>query len=204
MRRPLMLAAVLPLLVACGGGGGDGSTGPGATTTVASVSLNVTAAQLGVGQTLQLSATPLTSTGTVTSGTVSWSSGAPTVATVSLAGLVTGVAAGSAIITAAAGGQTGSATITVSGTGGGLPLAAEVTMPGNTFSPFLTTIAAGGTVTFRFGSVDHNVIFGTVAGKPADIQIIRNANVARTFNTKGLFPYDCTVHPGMTGQVDVK
>jgi plastocyanin len=93
----------------------------------------------------------------------------------------------------------------VSAAGGGFPLAAEVTMPGNTFSPFLTTIGVGGTVTFRFGSVDHNVIFDpTKLGRPADIQITRNVNVARTFNTRGLFVYDCTVHPGMSGQVDVK
>lgn len=204
MHRPLVPALTLVLLAACGGGKGDSSTGPDNTATVASVSLNVTAAQLGVGQTLQLTATPLTSTGTVTSSAVTWSTSAPNVASVSTAGLVTGVATGSAAITATAGARTGTATITVSGTGVGFPLAAEVTMPGNTFSPFLTTIAAGGTVTFRFGSVDHNVIFGNVAGKPADIQIIRNANVARTFNTRGLFPYDCTVHPGMSGQVDVK
>lgn len=204
MPRPLALATTLLLLAACGGGGSDGSTGPGPWTAVASVSLNVTAAQLGVGQTLQLTATPLTSSGTVTSSAVTWSTSAPNVASVSAAGLVAGVAAGSASITATAGGHAGTATITVSGTGGGLPLAAEVTMPGNTFSPFLTTIAVGGTVTFRFGSVDHNVIFGNVTGKPTDIQIIKNANVARTFNTRGLFPYDCTVHPGMSAQVDVK
>ncbi len=204
MHRPLVPALALVLLAACGGGGDGATTAPDNTAAVASVSLNVTAAQLGVGQTLQLAATPLTSTGTVTSSAVTWSTSAPGVASVSIAGLVTGVATGSATITATAGGRTGTAAITVSGTGGGLPLAAEVTMPGNTFSPFLTTIAAGGTVTFRFGSVDHNVIFGNVAGKPADIQIIKNANVARTFNAKGLFPYDCTVHPGMSGQVDVK
>jgi plastocyanin len=203
MHCPPVPTIVLVLLAACGGGDSS-STGPDSTAVVASVSLNVTAAQLGVGQTLQLTATPLTSTGTVTSSAVTWSTSAPGIASVSIAGLVTGVATGSATITATAGGRAGTAAITVSGTGGGLPLAAEVTMPGNTFSPFLTTIAAGGTVTFRFGSVDHNVIFANVAGKPADIQIIRNANVTRTFNTRGLFPYDCTVHPGMSGQVDVK
>ena len=163
MHRPLVPAFALVLLAACGGGGDGATTGPDNTAAVASVSLNVTAAQLGVGQPLQLAATPLTSTGTVTSSAVTWSTSAPGVASVSIAGLVTGVATGSATITATAGGRTGTAAITVSGTGGGLPLAAEVTMPGNTFSPFLTTIAAGGTVTFRFGSVDHNVIFGNVA-----------------------------------------
>lgn len=194
---------LLALAAACGGGG---STAPSTDTsaTVASVSLNVTSAQLGVGQTLQLSATPLSATGTVVSGTATWTSSASNVASVSSSGLVTAASAGSATITATIGGRSGAATIVVSAAGGTLPLAAEVTMPGNTFSPFLTTIGVGGTVTFRFGSVDHNVIFANVAGRPADIQIVRNANVARTFGTKGLFPYDCTVHPGMSGQIEVK
>jgi plastocyanin len=199
MRRFLAVATVF--LSACAGG--DSSTSPAAAG-VASVSLNVTSAQLGVGQTLQLSATPLTSTGTVTTGAASWSSSTPGVATVSPSGLVSGVAAGVATISAVIGGRTGSATITVSAAGGAFPLAAEVTMPGNTFSPFLTTIGVGGTVTFRFGSVDHNVLFAAITGRPADIQITRNVNVARTFNTRGLFPYDCSVHPGMSGQVEVK
>lgn len=201
MRAPHIL--LLALVSASCGGGGD-STAPTTNAGVASVSLNVTSAQLGVGQTLQLSATPLTATGTVTSGVATWSTSAASVATVSASGLVTGVAAGTATISAAVGGKSGTATITVTSGGGSLPLAAEVTMPGNTFSPFLTTIGVGGTVTFRFGSVEHNVIFGNVTGRPADIQIVTNANVSRTFNTKGLFPYDCTVHPGMSGQVEVK
>jgi len=200
--RQLLTFALLSLAVACGGGGS--STAPDTSAGVASVSLNITSAQLGVGQTMQLVATPLTSTGTVTTGTATWSSGAPAVASVSASGLVTALTAGSATITATVGGHAGTATVIVSAAGGTLPLAAEVTMPGNTFSPFLTTIGVGGTVTFRFGSVDHNVIFGNVTGKPTDIQITRNVNVARTFNTKGLFPYDCTVHPGMSGQVEVK
>lgn len=201
---PRPAAVFLALVAACSGGGGD-STAPDATASVASVSLNVTSAQLGVGQTLQLTATPLTSTGTVTTGTAAWSSSAPAVASVSASGLVTAVAAGTATVSAAVGARTGSATIVVSSSGGGYPLAAEVTMPGNTFSPFLTTIGVGGTVTFRFGSVDHNVIFNpSILGRPADIQITRNVNVARTFTTRGTFPYDCTVHPGMSGQIEVK
>jgi plastocyanin len=200
MRR---LLTIVPLaLAACSGG--DSSTSPAAAG-VASVSLNVTNSQLGVGQTLQLSATPLTNTGTVTTGTATWSSSAPGVASVSQSGLVTGVTAGVATISAAIGGRTASATITVSASGGGFPLAAEVTMPGNIFSPFLTTIGVGGTVTFRFTSIDHNVIFdASKQGRPADIQITRNMNISRTFSTRGLFPYDCTVHPGMSGQVEVK
>ncbi len=195
---------LLVFAAACSGGGGGATSPAPANNGVASVSLNVTSAQLGVGQTLQLTATPLTNTGTVTIGTPTWSSSASNVAAVSTGGLVTGVSAGIATITALVSGVNATATVTVSGSGGGLPLAAEVTMPGNTFSPFLTTIGVGGTVTFRFGSVDHNVIFQSVAGKPTDIQITTNANVARLFSTKGLYGFDCTVHPGMSGQVEVK
>lgn len=201
--RALLFSLIALSIAACGGGGD--STAPDGNASVASVSLNVTSSQIGVGQTLQLSATPLTSTGTVTSGTATWESTAPSIASVSASGLVTGLTAGSTNIRATISGVTGTAAVTVSAAGGGFPLTAEVTMPGNNFAPFVTTIRLGGTVTFRFGSADHNVIFdATKVGRPADIQITRNANVPRTFNTRGVFGYDCTLHPGMTGQVDVR
>ena len=83
----------------------------------------------------------------------------------------------------------------------------DVFTPGNVFSPFSTTISVGGTVTFHIsGSPEgHNVIFGkSTQGAPADINVVISATVARTFNTRGTFSYDCTVHPGMTGQVVVQ
>ena len=81
---------------------------------------------------------------------------------------------------------------------------AEVFTPGNTFSPFSTTIAVGASVRFNITGVPHNVIFASVAGAPADINLVSNVVVTRTFNTRGTFPYDCTVHPGMSGQVVVQ
>ena len=36
-----------------------------------------------------------------------------------------------------------------------------------------------------------------------EIQELRNATVSRQFNTTGTFPYDCTLHPGMKGEVVV-
>lgn len=83
--------------------------------------------------------------------------------------------------------------------------AAEVFTPGNVFSPFSTVIQVGGTVKFNITGVPHNAIFAsTPPGAPANINIVSNTVVPRTFNTRGTFPYDCTIHPGMSGQVVVQ
>ena len=100
----LLLAAALG---ACGGGG-DAGPAPVATVTVAPP-----AAQVEVGLTTQLSASAQDSKGNALSNPATWSSSATTIATVSSAGLVTGVASGVATITASAGGKQGTATITV-------------------------------------------------------------------------------------------
>ena len=81
---------------------------------------------------------------------------------------------------------------------------ADVDMPADAFTPFLVKLLAGGTVTWRFPSREHNVIFVPAAGVPADIQITSNTSVTRTFTSPGFFRYDCTIHPGMSGQVVVR
>ena len=81
------------------------------------------------------------------------------------------------------------------------PEAATVSMPGFTFTPFTTEIVVGGTVTFDFPAEPHNVVFAKVTGAPSDIQETANARVQRTFSTAGTFPYDCRLHPGMSGVV---
>lgn len=81
----------------------------------------------------------------------------------------------------------------------------DVFTPGNVFSPFSATIPVGGTVRFNISGAAHNVKFDrTTAGAPADVPVVNDVVVARTFGTKGTFPYDCTVHPGMSGQVVVR
>lgn len=79
-----------------------------------------------------------------------------------------------------------------------------VSMPGFSFSPFTTTITVGGSVIFDFPSELHNVIFDRITGAPTDIQATTNRRVTRTFAARGTFPYDCTLHPGMSGQVVVQ
>src|SRR5687768_4352009 len=84
-------------------------------TPVATVRLAPTTGDLLVGQTVQLVAEPLDVDGAVLPGRpIIFSSSNETVATVSSAGLITALAPGSAIITAASEGKTAIATITVS------------------------------------------------------------------------------------------
>src|SRR5437867_9458777 len=81
---------------------------------VASVTVSPAAANLGIGTTLLLTATLKDSVGNVLTGrTVAWTSNASGVATVDASGLVTGVTAGAATITATSGAKSGTAAVTV-------------------------------------------------------------------------------------------
>ena len=82
--------------------------------------------------------------------------------------------------------------------------APTVSMSTNTFSPFTTDILVGGTVIFDFPSDPHNVIFERKTGAPMDIQASTNRMVSRIFSLAGTFPFECTLHPGMEGQVVVR
>jgi uncharacterized protein YjdB len=81
---------------------------------VASVAVTPATASMAVGQTVQLTATPKDASGKPLSGRiVTWATTNAAVATVNGSGLVSGVAAGGATITATSEGQNGSAAITV-------------------------------------------------------------------------------------------
>ena len=88
-----------------------------------------------------------------------------------------------------------------------LPTTADVVAgsTANTFSPNTVTIAKGGTVTWSIGTRNHNVtFFGGSAGAPTNIPTATNTTASRTFPTAGSFPYNCTLHAGMTGIVVVQ
>ncbi len=138
---------------------------------------------------------------------ITWSSSNAAIATITQAGVVTGVGIGAATLQASvadgAVARTGTVTITVTSIPNA-PTTADVVMPGLTFSPFETVVKLGGTVRFLFPALAHNVIWDRrLAGSPADINIISNATVSRVFPTVGVFPYTCTLHPGMDGTVIV-
>ena len=73
------------------------------------------------------------------------------------------------------------------------------------FDPSTLNTTVGHTVTFKFGSVGHNIYFDAATGAPADIPGVNsNASVTRTFDTAGTYTYSCHIHPYMQGMVVVK
>src|SRR6266702_4211052 len=121
----------------------EGKTGTAAVAVanvpVASVAVTPASATLQAGQTVQLAATPKDANGNALSGRViGWSSSNPSVATVNASGLVTGVAAGSATITAVSEGKSGGAAITVN--------PATVPVASVAVTPAATSLPTGGTV----------------------------------------------------------
>ncbi len=118
----------------------EGKTGTAPLTvaakTVATVAVNPNPASATVGQTAQLSATAADAQGAAMTGkTFTWSSSAPTVATVTASGLVTAVAAGTATITATTDGIAGQSSFT----------ATAVTAASVSVSPTSSSLQVSGT-----------------------------------------------------------
>ncbi len=133
----------------------SGTTSPKPAAPVASVTVSPASASVYAGNTMPLAAVLTDAAGnTLTGRTVSWSSSAPAIATVSAGGLVTAVAPGSVTITATSGTVKGTTAVTV----------LNVTNPGN-----VTTLAVSAvtdtSVTLSFTEVND----GT--GKPASYDV---------------------------------
>ena len=108
LRRTCALLAIAALS-SCGG-----SSDTTSIATLASVSVTVAPSTIIVGQTATGTATGTDAAGKVIAlGAVTWTSSAPSVATVSGTGVVTAVAAGQVTITATSGGKQGSAPLSV-------------------------------------------------------------------------------------------
>ncbi|PYO49516.1 MAG: hypothetical protein DMD72_04695 [Gemmatimonadetes bacterium] len=126
---------------------------------VATVTVSLASSSIAVGDTTRATATLLDYQNRPIARTVTWSSSNTAVATVDTTGLVTGVAAGTAVITASRGTKSGSATLTVTGTS-----PPPTTNPGTVTDLKVSAIDSTG-VTLTFTQVND----GT--GKPAQYDV---------------------------------
>jgi plastocyanin len=211
IRARTFLAFLALSTFACGGGGDKGPTTPNNNTgnqVVSSVSVSGNVTSVNVGESVTMTASARNSAGTAVTSTFTWASSNTSIATVGASsGTVTGVAVGNAGITATASGTsiTGTRFIGVT-TPGQLPppLAnATIDMPGTTFDPNNIRLLVGGTITFVFTAVAHDVNFSGGQGAPAMIPVTQNQSVQRSFPTAGTFSIVCTLHAGMTGVITV-
>lgn len=130
---PLLLGA----LVSC--------TGFFVTPKLTSIQLAPQNQSVPVGGTVQLTATGVNNDGTVgTLGPISFSSSNVQIATVSGTGVVTGISAGTATITATANGVSGSTTVDVGGSGTGLTIAPANETASITLGSVQFSAASGG------------------------------------------------------------
>jgi plastocyanin len=171
---------------------------------LSTVTLAPTSFQLAIDQTQQLTATARDARNNAISGAsgFTFSSSNEAAATVSASGLVRRVGTGAATFTASLDRdgvtKTATASLIIA------PATATVNAtPSSTFVPPEVSITSGGTVSWAFGSLEHNVNFDAVPGAPANIPTSSNETLSRTFNTAGTFPYHCNLHAGMNGSVTV-
>jgi hypothetical protein len=191
-------------LVSCGGGGGGDSAkspsspsapSPPAVLTTVAVSLASPAIQ--VGQTTTASAVGADQNGAaIATGSVTWTSSASAVATVSASGVVSGVGAGQASIIGSAGGKSGQASITVS------PIAVAIVA----VTPTGLTLAIGSTqqLTASLKDANGNALTGrTLTWASSNTAI---ATVSATGLVTGLAAGKATItatSEGKTGSSDI-
>jgi len=143
----LMLATFLIAGSCSGGGGKDASpTSPAPVTPVlTTITVSLSATTIQVGQTATTSAAGLDQNGaSIGLGTVTWSTGSTSVATVSATGAVSGVAPGQVAIIASAGGRTGQQSLTV------IP----VPVASVSVTPAAATLAVGATQQLAASTLD--------------------------------------------------
>jgi uncharacterized protein YjdB len=158
---------------------------------VASVTVSPASPSVIIGQTVQLTAVPRNASGVVLNGrTVSWSSGAPGLASVSSSGVVTGIAPGMAVIIATIDGTQGSSLVTVRP----VPVATV------TISPAATGTIVGQTVPLTAITLDAagNVLTGRVVGWSSSDNTV--ATVSGTGVVTGIGVGNATISATSEGQ----
>jgi uncharacterized protein YjdB len=158
---------------------------------VASVAVTPSGSDLVVGQTTQLKAEPRDGSGQPLAGrTVTWSTSAPNVASVSSTGLVTAIAPGSATISATSEGKAGSATINVRPK----PVSSVILSPGQASVVVGQTVQLTGQVTDDQGNVLNGRPITYTSGAPAI------ATVSSTGLVTGVAPGSATITAASEGK----
>jgi plastocyanin len=158
---------------------------------------------IAVGATTQLSATPLDARGNAVAGlpAATYATSDSTRARVSAAGVVTGVAAGTATVTVAVPTPDGVVTTAVAVTVG-FPTSADMKVQDFQFNPVIVDIAAGGQVRWTWAGSEFHTVTSTGTG-PLHSPAQGSGTYTVTFPTAGRFDFFCTIHPFMTGSVIV-
>ena len=202
--------------LACGGGGGDDDGGttappppPANNQTLGSITTNVTTMNVPAGSTQTIIVSAFDTQNAIISnpGLPTFTLTNTAVAQVDNQGAVLGLTSGSTTLNVGLtrGGITKSATVTVNVTGALPSNAAIAAGIDAAFTPTRVAIARGGSVTWNFASLEHTVAFAAIAGAPSGISSGGlNAAISRTFGTAGNFSFTCTIHAGMNGEVIVR
>jgi uncharacterized protein YjdB len=191
-----ILLANFCILAACGGGGGGGDkvsipTAPTAVLTTINVSLS--AATLQTGQSGTASAAGLDQNGAAISlSNVTWSSSNTAVATVSSAGQISAVSAGTSQITATSGLKSGQASLTV----------VQAPVASVAVTPATSSITVGGALVLTATPKDAagNVIAGkTVSWTATDINSLTGVVAGNTVTVTGRAAATVTVYATVDG-----
>jgi hypothetical protein len=170
---------------------------------VSRVAVVPASAIIAVGGTTQLVASPLDARSNAVAGlpAATYVSSDSTKARVSAAGVVSGVAPGTATITVSLRTPDGVVTTGVALTIG-FPTVADMAVQDFQFTPTIVDIAAGGQVRWTWTGFASHSVTSTGSG-PLDSPTQASGTYTMTFPTPGRFDYFCKVHPFMTGTVIV-
>ena len=170
---------------------------------VSRVAVLPAAATIAVGATTQLLASPLDARSNAVAGlpAATYVSSDSTKARVSAAGVVSGVAPGTATITVSVQTPDGVVTAGVAVTIG-FPTVADMTVQDFQFNPTTVDIVAGGQVRWTWTGFASHSVTSTGSG-PLNSPTQASGTYTMTFPTPGRFDYFCKVHPFMTGTVIV-
>ncbi|CAA9302127.1 MAG: hypothetical protein AVDCRST_MAG89-545 [uncultured Gemmatimonadetes bacterium] len=225
MRGTIPTLICLVALAACGGGGAAPLTGGAPTGALASLAVSHPEGAMPVGDTLIMQVEAKDATGQPMANVrPQWSSSDASIATVDADGVVRGLKAGAATITASAtaGGVTKTADYAVAVLAAQAPPqpqpqpqppapqptpspapqpnTAEVLGVDDAFQPSAVTIQPGGTVTWRMVDEEHDVAWTGSAPVGGNIgKMDRGSSVSRTFTAAGVYAYICQRHDGKHG-----